>query len=75
MDVFEAINSRIACRQFLEKPVDPNIVRKLIEGAARAASSSNLQPWNVYAVTGGPLTEIRRQAVEASDRKSMGALS
>ena len=33
MDVFEAINSRIACRQFLEKPVDPNIVRKLIEGA------------------------------------------
>ena len=74
MDVFEAINSRIACRQFLEKPVDPNIVRKLIEGAARAASSSNLQPWNVYAVTGGPLTEIRRQAVEAIEQKDWRTL-
>ena len=74
MDVFEAVNSRIACRQFLEKPVDPNIVRKLIEGAARAASSSNLQPWNVYAVTGGPLTEIRRQAVEAIEQKDWRTL-
>ena len=74
MDVFEAINSRIACLQFLEKPVDPNIVRKLIEGAARAASSSNLQPWNVYAVTGGPLTEIRRQAVEAIEQKDWRTL-
>jgi hypothetical protein len=53
---------------------DPNIVRKLIEGAARAASSSNLQPWNVYAVTGGPLTEIRRQAVEAIEQKDWRTL-
>ena len=51
MDVFEAANSRRACRHFLDKQVDPDIVRRLIEGAANAASSSNLQPWNVYAVT------------------------
>ena len=47
MDVFEAVNSRIACRHFLDKPVDLAVVRKLIEGAARAASNSNVQPWNV----------------------------
>ena len=58
MDIFEAINSRIACRQFIDKPVDFDIVRDLICGAARAASSLNLQPWNVYAVTGEPLREI-----------------
>ena len=61
MDVFEAINSRMACRQFLDRPVDLDIVRDLIRGAARAASSLNLQPWNVYAVTGEPLRNIVRQ--------------
>ena len=39
MDVFEAVNSRIACRWFLDKPVDPTVVRSLIVGAARAASN------------------------------------
>jgi hypothetical protein len=36
MDVFEAVNSRIACRHFLDKPVDLNIVRKLIGRSARS---------------------------------------
>jgi nitroreductase len=65
MDVFEAINSRFACRQFIDRPVDLDIVRDLIHGATRAASSLNLQPWNVYAVTGEPLREIIRQVAEA----------
>ena len=38
MDVFEAVNSRIACRHFLDKEVHPDIVRMLVEGAAYAAS-------------------------------------
>jgi nitroreductase len=69
MDVFEAVDSRIACRRFLDKPVDLNIVRKLIESAARAASNGNLQPWNVYALAGAPLKEIKRQATEAIENK------
>jgi nitroreductase len=69
MDVFEAINSRFACRQFIDRPVDLDIVRDLIHGAARAASSLNLQPWNVYAVTGEPLREIVRRVFEAIAQK------
>ena len=65
MDVFEAVNSRTACRWFLDKSVDQDVVRDLIKGAARAASNSNLQPWNVYAVTGEPLKEIKRRAAKA----------
>jgi nitroreductase len=61
MDVFEAVNSRISCRWFLDKPVEPTIVRDLIEQAARAASGGNLQPWHVYALTGAPLVELKRQ--------------
>jgi nitroreductase len=62
MDVFEAVDSRMSCRWFLDKPVDAKIVRDLIARAARAASGGNLQPWQVYALTGPPLAEIKRQA-------------
>jgi nitroreductase len=61
MDVFEAVDSRISCRWFLDKPVDQKLVRALIEKAARAASGGNLQPWRVFALTGAPLAEIKRR--------------
>jgi nitroreductase len=69
MDVFDAVDTRIACRWFLNKPVDPNIIRNLIAGAARAASNGNVQPWIVYAVTGEPLKEIKRQVAGAIEKK------
>jgi nitroreductase len=60
MDVFEAIDSRIACRAFLDKPVDLGVVRELIVRAQRAASGGNLQSWNVYALANGPLADFKR---------------
>jgi nitroreductase len=74
MDIFEAVNSRIACRHFLDKQVDPDIVRRLVAGAAYSPSSSNLQPWNVYAVTGEPLKEIKRRAVKAIEQRDWRTL-
>ena len=69
MDVFEAVDSRISCRCFLDRPVDPALVRKLIAGAARAASGGNLQPWHVYALTGAALAELKRRvAASITDR-------
>ena len=65
MDVFEAVDSRISCRWFLDKPVEPALVRGLIEGAARAASGGNLQPWQVYALAGAALAELKRQVAAA----------
>jgi nitroreductase len=59
MDVFEAVDSRISCRWFLDRPVEQTIVRELVAKAARAASGGNLQPWRVYALTGAPLAEIK----------------
>jgi nitroreductase len=59
MDVFEAVDSRLSCRAFLDKPVDPALVRDLIARAARAASGGNLQPWRIYALTGAPLAELK----------------
>jgi nitroreductase len=69
MDVFEAVDSRIACRWFLDKPVDQTIVRDMIAQAARAASGGNLQSWYVYALTGEPLAELKRRvAAEFADQ-------
>jgi nitroreductase len=62
--VFEAVDSRISCRWFLDRPVDPGIVRDLIARAARAASGGNLQPWQIYALTGAPLADLKRQVAE-----------
>ena len=64
MDVFEAVDSRISCRWFLDRPVDPAIVRDLIVRAARAASGGNLQPWQVYALTGQPLAELKTKVAD-----------
>ena len=60
MDVFEAVDSRISCRWFLDKPVDPKLVKDLVVKAQRAASGGNLQSWFVYALTGKPLAEFKR---------------
>jgi nitroreductase len=65
MDVFEAIDSRFSCRSFSPKPVEAKVVHQLIEGAARAASGGNLQPWRVYALAGEPLAELKRQVAVA----------
>ena len=59
MNVFEAVDSRIACRAFLDRPVDAATVRDLIARAARAASGGNLQSWNVYALTGKALADFK----------------
>ena len=62
MDVFEAVDTRIACRAFLNKPVDLNVVRELIVRPQRAASGGNLQSWNVYALANRPLKDFKRIA-------------
>jgi nitroreductase len=64
MDVFEAVDSRISCRWFLDTPVEAKIVRDLIARAARAASGGNLQPWQVYALAGAPLADLKRQVAQ-----------
>lgn len=64
MDVYEAVTSRRAVRGFLDRPVPAEVLRRVLAAAAWAPSGSNLQPWHVYAVTGAPLTQLRKLATE-----------
>lgn len=68
MDVFAAVDSRISCRAFRPDPVDPALLRELIEQAARAASGGNLQPWRVTALTGDALAELKRTVADEMER-------
>lgn len=59
MDVHEAVYTRHSVRQFTDEPVDPVMLRELVESAARAPSGGNLQPWRVYVVNGPSMVELR----------------
>ncbi|RHW18803.1 nitroreductase [Sphingomonas gilva] len=58
MKVSEALASRRSVRGFLDKPVDPNVLRRVLTLAGRAPSGGNLQPWHVAVVTGRPLAAL-----------------
>lgn len=55
--VEQAIASRRAVRAFLPDPVDPALVRRLLELAAQAPSGTNMQPWRLRVL--GPRTRAR----------------
>ena len=64
MDVYEAVTSRRAVRGFTDEPVSRETIERVLSGAAWAPSGSNIQPWNIYIVTGAPLAELKKRAVE-----------
>ncbi|MBN9444555.1 nitroreductase [Bosea sp. (in: a-proteobacteria)] len=69
--VEQAILKRRAVRAFLPDPVDPTLVRRLIELAARAPSGTNMQPWKLRVV--GSQSRARLEtallaALEAGER-------
>jgi nitroreductase len=62
MDVYEAVRSRRAVRAFTDEPVSREVLERVLSAAAWAPSGSNIQPWHVYVVLGGPLVELKRRA-------------
>ena len=50
MNVREAIYKRRSVRSFLEKEVDDQIIKALLEDAMAAPSACNKQPWEFYIV-------------------------
>lgn len=50
MDVFDAVRTVLAVRQFQEKPVPESLVRQIVEAGHVTASSRNGQPWHFIVV-------------------------
>jgi nitroreductase len=51
-------------RAFTDEPVSREVLERVLSAAAWAPSGSNIQPWHVYVVTGGPLVELKKRAGE-----------
>jgi nitroreductase len=64
MDVYEAVTSRRAVRGFTDEPVSREVIERVLTAAAWSPSGSNIQPWNIYVVTGEPLAQLKKLAVE-----------
>lgn len=60
MNVTQAVATRRSVRAFLDTPVPPEILREVVEQAARAPSGGNLQPWRLYVVAGEPLAAFKK---------------
>ncbi|WP_374283514.1 nitroreductase [Novosphingobium sp.] len=59
MNVSDAVASRRSIRQFLDRPVDQAVLRRVLEKAQNAPSGGNTQPWNAVMITGEPLDRLK----------------
>lgn len=50
MEVFEAVRTLLAVRKYQNKPVPPEIVRRIVEAGRLTGSSMNRQPWHFIVV-------------------------
>ena len=50
MEVFDAVRTALAVRQFQDKPIPAAIVHQIVEAAHLTASSRNGQPWHFIVV-------------------------
>jgi nitroreductase len=58
------LGARHSCRAFQDRPVDPAVIKQMLELAQRSPSWCNTQPWEVF-VTAGEGTERLRAAITA----------
>ncbi|MGR7993728.1 MULTISPECIES: nitroreductase [unclassified Xanthobacter] len=63
MSALDAIGSRRAVRAFLPTAVAPETIDRILEIAARAPSGTNMQPWQVWVLTGAPLAALSQELV------------
>lgn len=50
MEVFEAVRTVLAVRSYQDRPVPPDLVRRIVEAGRLTGSSMNRQPWHFIVV-------------------------
>ena len=70
MNVYEAVRSRRSVRNFLGRPVPAAVLTRVLSAALRAPSGGNLQPWEIYLLSGSRLEDLKsrvRRRIAAGD--------
>lgn len=65
---YDAISKRRTVRDFLDKPVDKEIIENAIKAAGSAPSGANMQPWHFVAVSNAEVKAKIREAAEQEER-------
>ena len=66
MMIEEAIRRRFTCRTYTGEPVPRADLEAILELAARSPSGSNIQPWQVFVVSGKPLKTLTEKMQAAA---------
>ncbi|MEH3036528.1 MAG: nitroreductase [Sphingomonas adhaesiva] len=75
MDVATAIQARRSVRGYVDREVEPALLRELAVASARAATGGNIQPWHVDIVHGESmrrLKEIMAGKIERRESETPG---
>jgi len=75
MDTHQALISRRSIRKYLNDPVSPELIERIMTAATWAPSGSNTQPWRFYVAMGKKRDELLQALIEATgaDAPSMEA--
>ena len=71
-DLYEAMNTQRAVRQWTDAPVPESAIRRIIEAATKAPSGSNLQPWGFVVVTDDAKRRVLADAIRTSFEQRFG---
>lgn len=57
MELFAAMDQRQSCRDFLDEPIEKQVIEKIIGAGIMAPSPLNTQPWDFIVITNKKLKE------------------
>ncbi|MEM4348005.1 MAG: nitroreductase family protein [Candidatus Anstonellaceae archaeon] len=57
MDFFEVVEKRVSVRDFLQKPIEPDKLKKILSSALLAPSAGNLQSYRIVVIKDATLKE------------------
>ena len=72
MDVSFAVTERHSTRAYLDKSVSNDTLRKIFDKARQSPSGSNLQPWQVYILTGDNLQVLLAKIQSSFQKHPLG---
>ncbi len=67
MNVTDALQGRISVRAYLDRPVDKELIRRILDAARWAPSGVNSQPWQVAVVQGEKLQQISSELLHLAE--------
>lgn len=68
MNVSDALKTRTSIRAFLDKPVPDDILKKIFSFSQFSPSNCNVQPWDVYVVSGSKKDALKDKLLEELKR-------